>query len=318
MHLIQPVHLVLHDCPLDVAAVSLEVRMWLHLDLDHEVTSWSTEAGASLLADAEVDSVVDALGDVDGLLDCLVLHALTLTGCAWIANDSSDTIAVAAHLLNHEWTLSDGLEPSTSTCSALALARAWLSLASLASTAEISATKVDSFLGSGDGFHEVNFERENDVFTFLRRFLTSSLSSLALLLPTKELLKFLEYITKWLLTALSWLSTLTELILEALEATEAAHAGSKAAEWITTCLALLVATHTCLIINSLFVIVTKSLICFVDFSKLFFGAFTFIHIGMELLCLLKVCFLNVALVCTPINVEGSVVIFSIQNLTWSE
>ncbi len=58
---------------------------------------------------------------------------------------------------------------------------------------------------------------------------STSLSSLATLLPSKELLKLLEYIPKRLLAALLSMASLTELVLEALETTEASHATAEAA-----------------------------------------------------------------------------------------
>ena len=47
----------------------MEVGMRLHLDLDHQVTSLANGAEVAFLAHSQVDSCVDSLRNVDGLLN---------------------------------------------------------------------------------------------------------------------------------------------------------------------------------------------------------------------------------------------------------
>lgn len=192
-------------------------------------------------------------------------HALASACCAWVFNHCAHSIAVTAHLLNHEGTLSDGLEASTTTSSAFRSLSAWFSLASLASTANFGPSERHLLLNSVDCIHEVDFNREDDVFSLLRGSLLSSL----LTASSKELLELFKDVTKRRL-ALS--AALPEGILEAFEATEALESLAESTERVLAGLLLLISRHSCLIVNSSLLIVTQDLVGLIDFSELLFGA----------------------------------------------
>ena len=63
---------------MDVSTFPLEVRVWLYIDLDQQVTSVTSQREVAFLRHSKVDSTVYSLGDCDSLFDLLVLSTLTI------------------------------------------------------------------------------------------------------------------------------------------------------------------------------------------------------------------------------------------------
>lgn len=144
---------------MNVGSVSLEVGMCLDLHLYHQITCWASQALVSLLGDAQVNPVVHALGHVDRLFDLLGGDAATSAGGAWIPDNTSLAVAVAAHLLNHKRPLANSLETGAAASPTCRLPSARLGLGALASAAEVRAIEGNSFLSAIDSVHEVNLHR---------------------------------------------------------------------------------------------------------------------------------------------------------------
>jgi hypothetical protein len=161
------------------------------------------------------------------------------------------------------------LEACTSTSSTFGLASAWLCFATFTSPTEVYSCKLNSLLGSINGIHEVNLNRQHDIFASLRSLLLSPLP-LTTLLTSEKLLKLFKYVSKWLLSR----SSLPLLLLEAVKASKATtteSSATKPAEGVLASLLLFVSSHACLIINSLLLFIAQYLICFIYFCKLLFG-----------------------------------------------
>ena len=69
------------------------------------------------LRHSQVNSIVDSLRDVDGLFCISMSGAPPSASHAWIPNNLADSVTTATHLLDHEGTLSNGLETLTTTAS---------------------------------------------------------------------------------------------------------------------------------------------------------------------------------------------------------
>jgi hypothetical protein len=223
--------------------------MGLHLHLNHEITRGSSETCISLFRHSQIDAIVDSLWNVDSLLHGLMSNTLASTGGAWVPNHCSYAIAVAADLLYHEGALSDSLEASTATCSALALSCARFGLGSLACATDICSSELNSLLSSVDRLHKVNLHHNYDVFAFHLRLSSST----PLLLISEEFLELFEYVSKWV----SLLAPLPKLVMESFEAGETSKTAlaEAAAEWILLGLLLLIARHARSVIDPLFLLV---------------------------------------------------------------
>ena len=152
--------------------------------------------------------------------------------CAWVPDNRSCTITVATHLLDHEWPLSYSLKASTCTSSTFAFACSWFCSGSLACSADISPSELNSLLGSVDSLHEINFNHNYDVFAF-HLCLGSSASPLSLL-SAEEFLELFKYITKRI-SCSTLLSSLSKLVMEALEARKSSKSSlteTSASKWI--------------------------------------------------------------------------------------
>ena len=78
-----------------VGAVALEVSVRLDLDLYHQVAGGpAADAAVALLRDAQVDAIVDALRNVDGLANDRVGDALAAAGGARTADDGASVARV--------------------------------------------------------------------------------------------------------------------------------------------------------------------------------------------------------------------------------
>ena len=286
-----------------IATVSLEIWMWFHLDLYHQITRLTAKAGIAFSADTEVDAVVNTFWDIYGFLNALVTHALTTAGGAWILDYCAFAITLSTNLLNHEWSLPNRLKPSTPASSTLRGRSAWLGTAALAGATYVGTTELHRLLGAIDGIHEVDFDCKNYVFaTTLCTTLAAATSATLATLATKEFFKFIEDIAKRI-ASLAAASTLTELILKSLESTETSKALAKPTKWITASLLLLITRHSSLIINSLFSFVPQRFIRFIYFIEFFLRSCCLIDIWMIFLGLLEICLLDVAGAGTPWNSE---------------
>lgn len=276
-----------------VRSISLEEWMRLHLDLNHQVAGWTTQASITLLGHAKVHTGVDALRNVDRLLDLLISDTLAAARGTRIAYDSALAITVATHLLNHERSLANGLESCTATSAARALTSARLSLGSLAGSADVCARERHCLLRALHGVHEVNLDRNDNVAAAcLGACLRRASRAAARLLLSEKLLELFKYVAEW---TLSGAASTKCLVLEAFEAREATEAATESAERVLSRLLLLVARHTRAVIHSFLVLVSERLISFVDLSKLFLGSLALVHIWMVLFGFLEVRLLDVTL-----------------------
>lgn len=292
---------------MDVGAVALEVRMRLHLNLDHEVAGRATEARIALLRYAQVHAIVHALRNVYRLLHLLVRRATASARHAWTLDHSACSIAVAADLLDHERALADGLEACTATGAAPRLAGARLRSRALAGRADVRAAERDALLAPVDGIHEVDLALDDDVLALLRTE-ASALTSLALPSSTKELLKFFENVSE---AVLSTATAFLELILEAFEARETAKAATEATERVlaASSLVLLIASHPCHIVHPFLRFISQRLVRLVDLRKPFFGTGALVHVGMVLLGLLEVRLLDFISRRVAVEVQRCVIVF---------
>ena len=101
----------------DVRSFSPEVRMVSYLYMDYKITCRPSLASMPFLRHSQVNSIVDSLGDVDGFFCIPMSGASPSASHAWIPNYLADSVTTATHLLDHEGTLSNGLETLTTTAS---------------------------------------------------------------------------------------------------------------------------------------------------------------------------------------------------------
>lgn len=203
----------------------------------------------SFLRNSEVYAIINSFWNVYCLLDLLMSSPFSTACCAGIANHLTNSVAIPADLLNHEWALPDCLETSTSACSTFCTSSPWLCFASLTSAAEVCSAKLHGLLSAIYRVHEVNLNCQDDVFAALRRsLLLTSLSSLTT--SSKKLLKLFKDVSKRRASLLTTL--LSELVMEPFETRKTTKSLSKPSKWITTSssLLLLIPTHSSLVINS--------------------------------------------------------------------
>ena len=290
-----------------VGSVTLEVRMCLYLDLDHEVAGRTTESGVALLGDAQVHARVDTLRYVDRLLNLLISQTLASACRARVAYHCALTITVAANLLDHEGTLAYSLETSSTARAACALSSARLRLRSLACTADVCSREGHGLLRALHGVHEVYLDWYDNVAPALASLRRASRATARPLLLSEELLELFEYVTE---RTLSGSATSEGLVLESLESGEPAEAAAKSSERVATGLLLLIASHSSAVVDALLLLVTERLICFIDLGELFFGARALVHIRMILFSFLKVSLLNFTLRRVSVAAEYRVIVFA--------
>ena len=167
----------------------------------------------SFLWHSQVHSIINSFGDAYCLFHLFMSRTFSTACCAGITNHLSYTIAITAHLLNHEWALSDSLESSTSACPTLWTSGSWLCLASFTCAAQVCSAELHGWLGSIYSIHKVNFYSQHNVFSTLRCCLLTSLSS-SLTTSTKELLKLFKNVSE---RRASLLPTLSELVMKPFE-----------------------------------------------------------------------------------------------------
>ena len=155
---------------MDIRAISLKVWMWLHFYLYHQVACWTTKSGISFFRNSQIDSVINSFWYVYGFFYRFVSYSFASARCAWVPDNGSCTVTVATHLLDHERSLSYSLKASTCTSSTFAFACSWFCSCSLACSADISPSELNSLLSSVDSLHEINFNHNYDVFAFHSKF----------------------------------------------------------------------------------------------------------------------------------------------------
>jgi hypothetical protein len=102
---------------MDIASFSLEVAVIAHLDIDYQIARRASFASMTLFSYSKIYSIINTFRNVNGLFGRTVSHSSSTAGHARIPNYLAYTIAVAAHLLNHKWALTNSLEALTTTAS---------------------------------------------------------------------------------------------------------------------------------------------------------------------------------------------------------
>lgn len=222
----------------------------------------------------------------------------------WVSYNKTRAITITTNLLDHKWPLTNLLEASSCTSATFTFACSRFCSGTLARRAYISAAKRHLFLSSVYRIHKINLCRDYYVFTPLCSLL-STLASLSLV-SAKKLLEFFKDISEWVL--LTTLLSTAKLIMESFKARETLRSLTKSAEWILLSLLLFISSHTCLIVNPLFRIIAKCLICFINLSKLFFGTLALIHVWMKLFSPFEIRLFYVWLLCSSIDTQNGVII----------
>lgn len=196
-----------------------------------------------------------------------------------------NSVTVPADLLNHERSLSDGLEALASATTAGRSRSAWLRLRALARSTDIGAAEIDNLGSAIDSVHELDVNIDHDVLAFGLHLLSAT----GTLFPTKHSFKFLEDVSKGLLaTAGPTPLGFVKLVLEAFEAGEPL-TSTEGTAWTEGTLPtkgillLLITRHASLIIDASFSIVAQCLVSVVDLCKFLLGFIARVHIWMVLL-----------------------------------
>ena len=269
------------EVSMNVMAFSLEVIMRPYFHIYYKISVWATHSSMTFLWYTQINSSVNSFRYVYSLFYLTMYSAFTSTCDAWCSYNSTNTITNSTNLLYHEGSLLNGLKSLSTTAATYCWWCTWLGLGTLTSSTNISPAKTYLLWYTIYCFHEVNFHIHHYVLAFC----LDLLSSLPSAFTTKHLLKFFEYISE---TPLGCSSSFIELTWESIKTCKAL------AKWITSSrkwvfspewgLSLLITSHTSLVINSPFVIITESLICVVDFTEFFFCLWSLVHVRMILFC----------------------------------
>jgi len=233
-----------------VETFSLKQLMRFHFNSNHKITRRTSWTGSvATFWYSQVDAIVNTFRYIHCLAYCLMHCSSTTASHTWATDHLTFTTTVSTYLLNHKWSLSNSLETLTSAGTTCWWWGSWFALRPLTCFTSTCPTKCDCFSGTLNRFHKINLQIQLDILALalLSGSLAASFSSLWT--TTKHFLKFIEYVTKSLLSSSS-----AEVLLESCETLTAT------TKWIsahaTIGLALFVTSHASLIIYTPFWIIT--------------------------------------------------------------
>ncbi len=134
--------------------------MGFQLYFDEEISGWASNSCVPFLRCSQITCIVHSLGNCNAFSGSSVNGTLALTCETRIANERTNSVAHAAHLLNSKRTLTQCLEATATTSSTSCRLCSWLWFTSIAGVANWSALKLNGFWCARDSFHKVNLNRE--------------------------------------------------------------------------------------------------------------------------------------------------------------